>query len=153
MPSMTTAPSAVTSAIHSRMVLPQPGQHGVAGEQVAAVQRHARRHARMVVAQLGAEVQALLPVGAAGRQLAAEREPAAPGAAAERHRVAGLGLFGQVEEAVAQGFEALAERLVDAVADDVEEAVGAAGVADALRDLAGRGAKIDERQVVHCRRW
>ena len=54
---------------------------------------------------------------------------------------------------MAQVFEALAERLVDAVADDVEEAVGAAGFADAVRDLVGRGAQIDQGQVVHRRRW
>ena len=45
-------------------------------------------------------------------------------------RVARLGRFGEREEAAAQVFEALAERLVDAVADDVEEAVRAAGFAD-----------------------
>ena len=106
----------------------------------------------MVVAQLGAEVQAFLPVGPARGQLAAERKPAAPGAAAERHRVARLGLFGKREEAAAQVFEAQAERLVDAVADDVEEAVRAAGFADASRDLVRRGAQIDQGQVVHRQR-
>ncbi len=135
--------------------LPKPGQHVVAGDEVAAMQRHARRHARMLLAQLGAEVQALLPVGSARRQLAAERKPAAPGTTAERHRVARLGLFGKGEEAVAQVFEAPAERLVDAVADDIEEAVRAARFADAVRDLVGRGAQIDQGQVVHRgrRKW
>jgi hypothetical protein len=103
----------------------------------------------MVGAELGADVQALLPVGPARGQLAAEREPAAPGTAAEGHRVARLGLFGKREEAVAQVFEAPAEGLVDAVADDIEEAVRAARVADAVRDLVGRGAQIDQWQVVH----
>ena len=132
--------------------LAKPWQHVVAGNEVAAVQRHARRDARMRLAQLGAEVQALLPVGTARGQLAAERKPAAPGPAAERHGVACLGLFRKGEEAAAQVVEAQAERRVDAVADDIEEPVRAARFADAQRDFVGRGAQIDQGQVVH-RGW
>ena len=112
------------------------------------MERYTRRHARMLVAQLGAEVQAFLPVGPARGQFAAERKPAAPGATTERHRVARLGLFGKSEEAAAQVLETLAQRLVNAVADDIEKAVRAASFADALRDLVGRGAQIDQGQVV-----
>ena len=152
MPSMTRCPSAVTSAIHSKIGLPKSRQHVVVGDEVAAMQRYTRRHARMLLAQLGAEVQALLPVGPAGGQLAAERKPAAPGATTERHRVARLGLFGKGEEAAAQIFQTLTQRLVDAVPDDIEEAVRAASFADALRDLVRRGAQIDQGQVIHRQR-
>ena len=108
----------------------------------------------MLLAQLGAEVEAFLPVGPARGQLAAERKPAAPGATTERHRIARLGLFGKSEEAAAQVFEAPAERLVDAMADDIEETVCAARFADASRNLVRRGAQIDQGQVVHRqRRW
>ncbi len=127
----------------------KPGQHVVAGKEVAAVQRHAGAHPRMVVAELAAEVEAFLPVGPAGGQLAAERKPAAPGAAAERHGEALLGFLGQGEEAMAELFEARPERRVDAVADDVEEAVRPAGVADGARDLLGRGTQVDQGQTVH----
>jgi hypothetical protein len=50
---------------------------------------------------------------------------------------------------VAEVFEALAEGLVDVVADDIEEAVRAARLADASRDLVGPGAKIDQGQMSH----
>jgi len=54
---------------------------------------------------------------------------------------------------VAQVFEALAEGLVDAVVEDVEKAIGAAGVADGGSDLIRRGAQIDHWQAVHRPRW
>lgn len=38
-------------------------EHVVAGEEVLAVKRHARRHARMRIVELGAEIQALLQSG------------------------------------------------------------------------------------------
>ena len=105
------------------------------------MERYTRRHARVLLAQLGAEVQAFFPVGPAGGQFAAERKPAAPGATAERHCVPCLGLFGKSEEAAAQVIETLTRRR-RAVADDIEKAVRAAGSADALRDLVWRGAQI-----------
>ena len=135
--------------------LAKPWQHVVAGDEVLAVQRHACRHAPMGLVQLDAEVQALLPVGTARGQLTAEGKPAAPGTAAEQHGVARLGRFRKGEEAAAQVVEAQAERRVDAVTDDIEEPVRAARFADAQRDLVGRGAQIDQGQVVHrgWRKW
>jgi hypothetical protein len=37
------------------------------------------------------------------------------------------------------------------VADDIEEAVRAAGFADRVRNLLGAGAQVDDGQVVHYR--
>ena len=126
-------------------------QHVVAGQQVAAVQRYAGAHARVLVGQFGAQVQAFLPVGPAGRELAAQREPAAPGAPAQRHRVARLDVLGQCEEAVAQAFEPLAQRLVDAVANQIEEAMLATGAADAGGDLVVAVGQVHDRQRAHRR--
>ena len=69
---------------------PSRSTAGSAREQVRPVQRHAGAHARVIGSELGAEVDALLPVGHARRQLAADREPAAPRAPAVRHRDLGL---------------------------------------------------------------
>ena len=55
---------------------------------------------------------------------------------------------------MAELFEALPERLVDAVPNHIKETVRAARFADAVRDVVGRGAQVDERQAVHGeRRW
>jgi len=129
--------------------LAEPGQHVVAGNEVAAVQRHAGADPRMVVAELAAEIEPFLPVGPARGQLAAEREPAAPGAAAERHGEALLRFLGEGEEAMAEVFEPRPEPRIDAVADDVEEAVRPAGVADGVRDRLGRGTQVDPGQAIH----
>ncbi len=142
MPSMTRCPSAVTSAIQANMVWRSPGST-FAGDQVRAVQRHARGDTRMVRAELAAEIEAFLPVGPARGQFAAERKPAAPGPAAERHRDRALSLR-EGRRSDGQVFEPQAQRLVDAVADDVESPVGATGFADASRDLFRRGAQIDQ---------
>jgi hypothetical protein len=57
----------------------------------------------------------------------------------------------QCEEAVAQGFEPLAQRLVDAVANQVEETMLATGAADAGGDLVVAVGQVHDRQRAHRR--
>ena len=63
-------------------------------------------------------------------RLAADREVPSPRPPAELHADAQLGLFVLPEEAPAQLFQPGPQRLVDAVPDDVEEAVLEAGLGD-----------------------
>ena len=60
-----------------------------------------------------------------------------------------LGFLRQREELMAEVFQTQTERRIDAVADDIEEAVRPAGVADGARDLLGRGTQVDQGQMVH----
>ena len=64
------------ASIHASTAAPRPA--GSAGNRFGAVQRPPGAHGGVVGGQLGAEVEALLVVGPARRQLAAEREPAPP---------------------------------------------------------------------------
>src|SRR3546814_997671 len=87
----------------------------------------------MLGRQLAAEVEALLAIGPAGGELAAEREPAAPGAPAPGHGDLLLGRFRQREELSRRRIERADDRLADAVPGHVEEAAGAAGRLDLPR--------------------
>src|SRR5262249_15064325 len=71
-------------------------------------------------------------------------KPAAPRAAGERHRISFLDRLRKREEAVARAFQALAERLVDAVPDDIEEAVLAARDVNRSGDYVLRIAQVDD---------
>jgi hypothetical protein len=135
--------------MYSNTVSRKPGSASSPGQQVAAVQRHAGAHARVLVGQFGAQVQAFLPVGPPGSEFAAQRKPAAPGAPAQRHRIARLHLFGQRKEAVAQQFKPPAQRLVDVMPDQVEETMLAAGTAYTGGDLIVAGGKVHDRQRAH----
>jgi hypothetical protein len=117
------------------------------------VHRRLRLHQRVRGGQLGAEVQAFLPVGTARGQLAAEREETAPRTAAQRHAPLHLGFFGQLEKLVAQVFEPPDQRRVHTMARDIEEAVCPAGRAD-LRGhaFACRRAGHQRRDVDHGQR-
>ena len=91
--------------------------------------------------ELLAEVQAFLLVGDARRELAPEREPAAPRAPAVLHRDRRLLRFRQREELARELFDAGLQLRRDAVTDHVEEpGVAARGV-----DLVGH--RTDTRRV------
>src|SRR5258706_584405 len=101
----------------------QPAGHTI--EHVAdvaykrAVHRRAGADERMIARQFGAEVDAFLPVGLAGCQLASDGEVAAPGASAAIH--ANLHLRAEVlrEELTGELLEPGNEPCVHAVADHV----------------------------------
>ena len=109
----------------------QPGH--LAREQVAAVQREAGQHPRVVGGQLGAEVEAFLQVGLAGGELGADREETPPGPAAAGH--GDLQLVGRRQrEELGAGLGQPGEQLGGhAVPGHVEEAVLAAGRLDLPR--------------------
>ena len=113
----------------------------------------ARRRARVVVgAELGAEVDAFLAVGYPRRELAADREPAPPRAAAVRHRDLGLLGFVECEELASQRVEAASQRGIDAVADDREEAgVTARGVDRGRDGIVGRRGPVTSGRDVDSR--
>ena len=71
---------------------------------------------------LRTEVDALLLIGAARRELAADGEPSAPCPSGPRHRDRGLGVVIEREELVRRAFEFVLQRRVDAVPGDPEEA-------------------------------
>ena len=76
MPRISASATRSISSSHAQTAGPSPA--GCGGEQVGAVQRRAGAHPRMVGRVLGAEVDALLAIGSAGGQLAADRKPAPP---------------------------------------------------------------------------
>ena len=89
---------------------------------------------RSVARELAPEVVPLFVVGRTRRQLAVEREPAAPRGASVHHRDAFLLRFGSGEELAGQRVEAFDQSEIDAVVDDGEEP----DVATRLIDLAPR---------------
>ena len=91
------------------------------GEQVRAVQRQSGADARIVGTELLAEVDALLAIGHARRQLSAEREPTAPRPPAVRHRDGRLLVVRSREELARQPVDALDEAGRHVVPDHVEE--------------------------------
>src|SRR6185312_13956545 len=120
--------------------------------QIGAVQRPAGADARMVGAELAAEIESLLAVGLARGELAAEREPAAPGDATQRHGDRRLLRLGQGEKAATRGIEAAEAVLGDTVAAHIEEAAIAAGPVDRPRDILARfaiGGGVQRRHVDH----
>jgi hypothetical protein len=147
-----------------------PGQHGLAeagqrvqvgqdqvaepgrltGEQVAAVQREAGQHPRVVAGQFGAEVQSFLQVRLTRRELAAHREVTPPGAAAPLHGDLHLVRHGEGEELGARGGQLILQLRGHAVAGHVEEAALPAGRLDLLRHAAGRpgGSAVKQRRHV-----
>jgi hypothetical protein len=86
----------------------------------------------MIVRELRAQIQAFLPVGTIRGELAAQRKITSPRAATRLHGCSHLRRFVQREELTRDARERIHEPRVDAVADDVEEAVRPAGVADEL---------------------
>jgi hypothetical protein len=114
--------------------LPQQGD--LAREQVAAVQRQAGQHPRVVLGQLGAEVEPFLQVRPPGGELAADREIAPPGPAAPRHGDLRLVRRGQGEELGARAGQLIEQLRGHAVAGHVEEAAVPARRLDLLRHRA-----------------
>ena len=124
---------------------------GSVGKEVRAVQRPSRPHARIVRTELLAEVQAFLPVGHPRRQLAAEREPAAPRAPAARHGDPRLLVLRAREELTRQRVDACRQLGGHIVSGDVEEAGRAARPVDLGRHRVGpvvvaQRPDVDDRQ-------
>ena len=115
-------------------------QHGLAEagnqrEQVRSVKRCGGPHGGMIGRQLRAEVEAFFPIGFAGRQLATHWKVPAPGTASTGHRDLHFLRLALGEELAAQLFQLPAQRLINAVIDDVEESRFPAGGADLRRGL------------------
>ena len=114
--------------------------------------RRTRTHSRVVVVELGAEVQTFLQIRLSGGELATDRKIAAPGSTAARHVDAHL--FGLVagEELARTREQAVGQLGSDVVTDQVEEAELAAGEIEIARDRcprltpALRDGQIDHRQ-------
>src|SRR5262249_34184649 len=119
------------------------------GKEIAPVERRRGADARIGRVELGAEVDALLPVRLARRELRAEREPAAPRAAAALHRDRALRVVRLREKPCRQRDEPLLERGIDAVPDRVEEAVLATRGADRARGRAPIAAADERADVDH----
>ncbi len=93
----------------------------------------------MIGRKLRAEIDALLHVGLAGGELAANGEVSAPRPSAARHADLELLGFGKGEECAAGGVEPGEKVGGNAVARGVEEPGVAAGGFDRARDLKLRG--------------
>ena len=117
-----------------------------AREQVAAMQRRSGSHARIVVGELGAKVDALFPVRGARGQLAAERKVAAPRPAAARHRDRELCGDRLREELTRLCLE---PGDVDAMAGQVEEPTALARVIEARDHGRAVSRARDQRRDVH----
>ncbi len=99
--------------------------------------------------QVDADVEALLLVGHAGRQLAAHGEPPSPRPSAPGHGDLGLALVGEGEEGPGRGLHARQQGRIDAVPDDGGEAVGAEGdVQGVSRGVGTRPDLGDHRAVI-----
>ena len=121
-----------SSVSHSRIAGPRSA--GSSGNRFGAVQRDAGDDPRVGRRVLGADVEALLAVGLPGRQLAADREPAAPCRARVRHRDRLLGVVGLGEELTCRGVDPAQQIGIDTVPDDAEEPDVAAGLIDLAAD-------------------
>ena len=107
--------------------------HGF-GIEVGAMQRQASLNARICGAQLLAEIEAFLQVRLAGGQLAPDREEAAPGASAVRHRNLHFDGFGQGKEAMAKACKIAQRRRRNPMSDGIEKAKVPAGGANFAGD-------------------
>src|SRR5581483_8867808 len=119
--------------------------------EVCAVQRYARAHPRMVRRQVQTEVEALLVVGGAGRELGAEGKISAPGPPPALHRDLHLRREVAFEETSGTGFEAQLEPRIDAMTDGIKKSRVATGCSDGLRRLPAPSASSHERRHVHNR--
>src|SRR5687767_10265718 len=104
----------------------------------------------MVVAQLGAKINAFFEIGFAGRQLVADGEVASPCAAAQLHANRHFGIEWLREKFPTQCLEAVLKVVADAVTDDIEEPAVAAGARDFISYSARRCAG-DQRLDVYDR--
>ena len=145
---------AAAGAAPSAVIVVDPAEHGRAepgglgGEQVGAVQRPAGPTAGSS-AQL-AEVDALLVVGHARRQLAVEREPArATPARRGPSRSRALTSSGRAKNSRARPSSSAQPAGRYAVAGDPEEAEVAARLVDGRRHRSGVSAQVDERERGH----
>jgi hypothetical protein len=123
----------------------------VSREEIRPVERNAGDHSRVIRGKVGSDVEALFPIGAPGRELAAEREPPSPGAPATWHREARLDVVGQCEEVARERIDTFDERRIDSMTDDVEEAVRSARLLDRARDFAIVRTEVDDRKCHHWR--
>jgi hypothetical protein len=117
------------------------------------VERRAGEDPRVVRRQLRPEIEALLLVRPAGRELVADAKITPPGPAAQGHADSQFALQVLREEPAAEVAQPVLQRLVDAVPDDVEEAALPACLAEALGDGPPGGgprdqaAHVDDRDV------
>ena len=105
-------------------------KRNVRREEIGSVHWRARFHQRVIVTQLGAEVEALLAIGSAGCELAANRKIPAPGSAAFFHSDRELLFKILIEKPSAQFFQAALKGIVHSVPGDVEESRFATSPAD-----------------------
>jgi hypothetical protein len=109
---------------------------------IGPVKGQAGAHARIFGGQFRTQIKPFFEIGLARGELAADREPAAPGDAAFGHRDFGLRALGQREETPAGAIEVGECILRNTVARDVEEPSGAAGGGDRFGDLVARRCRL-----------
>src|SRR5688500_6008698 len=100
----------------------------------------------MICWQLGPEIQPLLEIGPARRQLVTDGEEPAPRLAAMDHRDLHLLRLGQREELTGRAVEPGEQLGRNAMPGQVEKAVLTAGALDAPSDFGQGPGKVDDRQ-------
>src|SRR6185503_2458354 len=107
------------------------------------VQWQAFDDTRIAFIQLFAEIEALLQIGHAGREFAANRKITAPCTPAPRHGDLHFSFFSKREETPAGSVECGERRIADAVVGGVEETEVTASLADGVCGAPGIG-NIDD---------
>src|SRR5215469_5065285 len=131
-------------------------QHGLAKagnfrEEIRPVKRFASKDVGMIRREFCSEIKAFFPVRLAGSEFTADGKISTPRAAASRHGNLHLCRFALVEKLAAQGFQQPAQRLVDAVTNDIEKAGFLARCSYLFRNLCVFDGAIHQRADINHR--
>ena len=156
MPRISASATGPIASSHARTASPSPPD----GNRLAPWSGVPASDSGVVARVIEPDVQALLAVGSARCDLAANRKPSAPSRAGAMHRDEFFDRVGLLEELARETLHPGEQHRLDAVPNDAEEAQLAARSIDLQRDLGGtagvvhEGRDVDQRQLVdrRCRR-